>query len=133
MLLVQLISCLIAITYIGAVPVGLIPNSSLALSSSNITIQQSSCKKCVCMMFNATSNITFQSLNCYVNDGNNVTCQMFTTDMYLNSSFFQIIGDARSTFYFRSLPSINELTTASTITTAGYITILSEHRFIMKK
>lgn len=84
-------------------------------------------------MFNATSNITFQSLNCYVNDGNNVTCQMFTTDMYLNSSFFQIIGDARSTFYFRSLPSINELTTASTITTAGYITILSEHRFIMKK
>ena len=116
MFLSLIISYFIATYNIDAVRVGIIYNTSLTLSGFNITVQKSTCKQCLCMMFNITSNSSIQSLNCYANSNNNVTCQMFTADMYISSSFFQLMNSTNSTFYFLQLPSINESTTVATTT-----------------
>ncbi|CAF3471975.1 unnamed protein product, partial [Rotaria socialis] len=110
----------IATPYIDAILVGVIYNSSLAVSNLNVTLQKSSCENCLCMMLNETNNNSIQSLNCYTNSGNNVSCQIFTTYVYASSSFFQMIYDSNSIFYFRQLPSINESTTVAATTTSSW-------------
>jgi hypothetical protein len=121
MFLALIIPYLIATNCISAIPVGIIYNASLILSDINITVQASTCKECLCISLNATGNNSIVSLNCYTHNGSYVTCQMFTADMYLNSSFFKMITNSNTTFYFQQLPSINQLTiTAATAISSNY-------------
>lgn len=121
MFLTLIIFYFIATDCIDANRIGIIYNASLNLSTSSISIieQGSTCNECLCIGFNEARNNSILSLNCYTNNSNYVSCQMFTIDMYLRSLFFQMVNDSKSTFYFKQLPSfINQ----STVTVATDIT-----------
>ena len=101
---------------VAAILMGTIPNASLLVSSPTVTQVQAACDVCLCMMFTSTGNASILSLNCYSNSPSSVTCEMFTLETYLTSSFFGMKINSSSRFFFRQLPSSNA--SGTTVVTA---------------
>ena len=91
----------------SALHIGKIYNASLGTDLFNLTINASTCEECLCLMMNSTSTDFIQSFNCLTSEINDVNCELFTNATYFNSSFYQMIAQLNSTFYFQQLPSIN--------------------------
>jgi hypothetical protein len=118
----------IVLNCINAIQIGTIYNASLILILSGMTMNASTCDDCLCSMLISTENRSILSLNCFSNDRNSVTCQLFDETTYRYSSFSQMKTDINSTFYFRQLPSIDSSETTAMTTTAmstGKISILN--------
>jgi hypothetical protein len=101
---------------ISAMPVGIIHNASLMMMfSSNITINNSTCSQCVCTMLMSSGNSSVVSFNCYITNITSVSCQFFTMANYQISTFYQMVTNVNSTFFFLQSPSNNQTqTTTST-------------------
>jgi hypothetical protein len=100
---------------ICAVRVGVIYNASLMMvSSSNITINGSTCNECVCAMLMSSGNSSIVSFNCYITNMTSVMCQLFTMINYQVSSIYQLQTDLNSIFYFLQLPLNNQSQTTTT-------------------
>ena len=123
---------LFSIARAQAVPLGVIPNASLILMPSNMTMDGSTCHDCKCVMFTPTNNGTILSFNCVKIDSSRVTCQFFTTVAYLTTYSHQMVTNSSSIFFFRQLPPERSLQTTTKLTatsssavTSGTFDILS--------
>lgn len=119
MLTASIILYLITIISTDGKIVGIIRNASLLTSNNSITLQESSCEMCLCVMWNGMGNDSILSLNCLTNSNNTVTCVMFTESIYLSSSVFGMVNDVSSTFYFQQLPSVNNSTSTTLSSTSS--------------
>ena len=79
---------------ISAISIGVIYHASLITSNSNMTINRLNCDECLCAMF--TSPIF--SLNCFINNINDVSCQLFSNGIYLGLNSSQMKINLNSTF-----------------------------------
>ena len=103
---------------IDAVSIGLVRDVSLIIPSYNsLTVYASSCNDCLCAMCHSNSTDPILSFNCYLISSNQVECEMLTASAYNNSHTFLLRRNASSTFYFRQLPSENELVATTVVAT----------------
>lgn len=105
---------------ICAMHVGIIRNVSLRfMFPFNVSMNESTCNECLCVMLTTTGNSSIVSFNCHTKDINSVVCQLFTIANYRYSSFYEIETNFNSTFYFLQLPSNDPsiMTTVDTVTT----------------
>ena len=105
---------------VGTVPLGLISNAALVSMPSNMTMNGSTCDECKCKMFTSNNNVIFLSFNCFTLDSAQVTCQFFTTAIYLSNYSYSIVENSNSTFFFQHLdPNPTLATTVGTMTTSS--------------
>jgi hypothetical protein len=108
--LAMIIIYLVANNAVSAVSIGLIRNASLMMiSSSNITLNRSTCDECLCAMLMSTGNSSIVSFNCYIKQITSVVCQLFTVTDYQISTFYQVDTNFNSIFYFLQLPLNDQL------------------------
>ena len=114
-----ILATLFLIAAVHATPLGVIPNVSLILMTSNLTMNGSTCHDCKCVMFTPTNNGTILSFNCFTIESSRVNCQFFTAKAYQATYSHQMVTNSNSTFFFQQLPTESPLQTTTELTTTS--------------
>ena len=102
---------------VRAISVGIVHNVSLTILDANATLINGTCEECVCSLL---ANPAFFSLNCRPDI---LTCELHSTQD--QNRPFNLLTGTSTAFYFRSLPTFVETTTAMDDTCVHEVTSTS--------